>query len=307
MDGYGEAPRPTGLVRLHGAGATGEGENVDWTPADQAAFGAVCDRRIAPGATTIGGLSNALLSAGVHRYHRAAIESAALDLALRQRDTNLFVLAGRAAEPVRFCHSTGRHADPRPEIAALVGKWSDARVKLDVHAEGWADDIWTALAATGRVVVVDFKREGEAAQLALAHRHLPAAWIEDPPLAATGAPSDAPWRTRIALDGYVQRAADLASPPFAPAAVNVKIPRVGGPLEALRCLEAARIQHRATYFGGMFELGAGRRQGQVLASLFTAGAWNDLAPLDPANSAASPLTIPAAFSGFGFPAPSGRG
>jgi hypothetical protein len=51
----------------------------------------------------------------------------------------------------------------------------------------------------------------------------------------------------------------------------------------------------------MFEVDVGRSQARVLASLFTAEAWNDLAPLsgalaDPLPS--SPLASTADFTGF---------
>ena len=55
--------------------------------------------------------------------------------------------------------------------------------------------------------------------------------------------------------------------------------RYEGIVEALRCLEECRRQDLRAYVGGMFEVDVGRSQARVLASLFTADAWNDLAPL----------------------------
>lgn len=51
----------------------------------------------------------------------------------------------------------------------------------------------------------------------------------------------------------------------------------------------------------MFEVDAGRSQARVLASLFTATAWNDLAPLSYAPADAlpsSPLDTTEDFTGF---------
>jgi L-alanine-DL-glutamate epimerase-like enolase superfamily enzyme len=133
--------------------------------------------------------------------------------------------------------------------------------------------------------------------VAIAHACLPEAWIEDPPEEALD--PAALWRPRVALDGYVRKAADLDPPPVEPGAVNVKMARMGGPLEALHALEICARRGWSAYVGGMFEVGPGRLQSRVLASLFTADAWNDVAPLDPgASPAAGPLLVGADFRGF---------
>ncbi|HET6341136.1 MAG TPA: hypothetical protein VFG78_03020 [Gemmatimonadota bacterium] len=288
---YGGRARPTGEVSLMGGGQVGRGENVDWTAAEQAHFALVCSDLVpwpaSGGRATIGDLSASLLESGAHPHHRSAIESAAIELALRQMSTDLFRLAGHPPRPVRYCWSIGREAVERDGPLAAVGRLleaePEARIKIDCPPSGWPEPTWRTLAGQGRIVVVDFKREGSAAQVALAHRHLPDAWLEDPAAAViegfdTAGPSPS-WLGRIALDGYVLAVADLDNPPIPPAAINVKAPRLGGPLEALRCLERCIREGWHAYIGGMFEVGVGRRQALDLASLFTAGAWNDLAPL----------------------------
>jgi L-alanine-DL-glutamate epimerase-like enolase superfamily enzyme len=288
---YGGRRRPTAEVTLVGAGQVGLGENVDWTPEEQARFadvvGDLLPRVVSPRPVTIGALSARLLESRAHRHHRAAIEAAAIELALRQASTELFRLADRSPQTVRHCRSIGFEAvepeGPMPAVERVLEAEPEARIKIDCSPVGWPESTWRALAATDRIVVVDFKREGSARQVALAHRHLPEAWLEDPPAATIEGPDpDGPsssWRGRIALDGYVTAAADLDDPPVPPAAVNVKAPRVGGPLEALRCLDRCAIRGWHAYMGGMFEVGAGRRQARDLASLYTADSWNDLAPL----------------------------
>lgn len=284
---YGGRPRPSGLVSLAGAGHVGRGENVDWTPQEQDRFARVAEElvpRLAPRpATTVGALYAVLQAAVEHPHHRAAIEAAAIDLALRQAGTDLFELAARPPRPIRFCWSIGREEverdGPLSAVDRLLDRSGDARVKLDCPRDGWPEAVWKALAGTRRVVIVDFKRDGSWGSVEAAHRHLPTAWLEDPPLEdPRESVRSRPRLDRVALDGYVTTAADLDDPPLPPAAVNVKAPRVGGVLEALGCFGRCARAGWATYVGGMFEVDAGRRQARVLASLFSADGWNDLAP-----------------------------
>ena len=142
---------------------------------------------------------------------------------------------------------------------------------------------WEALAGLRRVVVLDFKRESDLDQVRLAHAAIPDAWLEDPPAEAITLDTRGAWTDRVALDGYVLAAVDLDRPEIPPAAVNVKAPRVGGWIEALRCLDECRRRGLHAYMGGMFEVDVGRSQARILASLYTADAWNDLAPLLPCH------------------------
>jgi L-alanine-DL-glutamate epimerase-like enolase superfamily enzyme len=282
VEGFSDGPRPTSVVTLAGGGAIGAGECVAWTMEEQERFAHLGPSLVTPGQTTIGELHDAIRSA--ERYHRAAVESAALDLALRQASTNLFALARRPPLPVAFCLSIGvedvaRAGEPATAVFQALARHPLARIKIDVDPAGWSEWEWGELAGTGRVVVADFKRRGAASQVNRAYEALPDAWLEDPPLDALG--SDASWLGRVALDGYVQTAADLAPPPVTPGAVNIKAARMGGPLEALRALELCAREGWWAYVGGMFEVGPGRPQAQVIASLFTADAWNDVAPLVP--------------------------
>lgn len=297
---YGGDPRPTGVVNLRGRDVVGRGECVAWTPQAQAEFAAACPVLAPLGRVTIGGLESRLRHASDDPYHRAAVEAAAIDLALAQAGTNPFRVAARAARPVSFCHSINETADPLAAVGAVLDADPQARVKVDCPEDGWDERTWAALARTGRVVIVDFKRKGSAGRPIEAHRALPGAWLEDPPRGSAERATDPEaggWTARISLDGYVQRATDLDRPPLPPAAVNVKAPRMGGLLEALRCLETCRLRGWRAYVGGMFEVDAGRAQAAVLASLFTAEAWNDLAPLD-RPGATSPLAIDDDYVGF---------
>ena len=87
-----------------------------------------------------------------------------------------------------------------------------------------------------------------------------------------------PHRDRITWDAPIHSWADVEALPFAPRCLNVKPSRFGS-LERLfefydRCAEHGI----ALYGGGQFELGPGRGQIQLLASLFSAEGPNDVAP-----------------------------
>ena len=74
-------------------------------------------------------------------------------------------------------------------------------------------------------------------------------------------------------------------------AVNLKAPRMGGPLELLRGLDLA-VNARDNYFGGMFEVNVGRAQARQLAALFCGDAPNDLAlNLEQSNDRSRPLVL----------------
>jgi L-alanine-DL-glutamate epimerase-like enolase superfamily enzyme len=298
---YDNEPRPTGVAALAGSGHVGRGECVAWTAREQAAFASACDALALPASATVWELSQLALEHLADPYGRAALEGAAIDLALRQAGENPFRLARRDPESVAFCWSLGSDADPEPAIRRILGDDPDARLKVDVPPGGWPGRTWESLARTGRVVVADFKRAGNLEQVRLAHAWLPDAWIEDPPVEASSLDPTGHWRARVALDGYVLAAVDLEEPAIPPAAVNVKAPRVGGWLEALRCLETCRRRGWQAYIGGMFEVGVGRAQARVLASLFTSRAWNDLAPVVRAADSprlVSPLAVDGSYAGF---------
>jgi hypothetical protein len=269
---YGGA-RPHSVVTLAGAGREGRGEHVGWTDAAHAAFrDAVA--RVPVGGWRLGDWSAAL--AGAHPYDRAALEAAAIDLALRQRATTLGALAGATPRPVRHVVSFARTDDPAAEAARHPG----VELKVDVDP-AWPDATWRALGATGRVAVLDWKGGGDAAAYARALEAVPGALHEDP------AP---PWpdgvRRRLALDAAVTSAGALAEP--RPAACNVKPARMGGVLEALAAAAWCAARGVVVYVGGMFEVDVGRRQLRDLAAILCPDGPNDLAPIPLADAAATP-------------------
>jgi len=281
LPSYPGGKRPSATVTLTGGGERGCGESVAWTVAAQERFAVAA---VPLGGWQLGEWADVVLQRFHDPYERAALEAAAIDLALRQAGTSLLGLAGVAATPVRYVVSFDKTADP---IARMAGA---GEYKIDVDSE-WPDATWAALGASGRVAVLDFKGQGSAER---AHRAVPDALIEDP--------GDAPWSAslarRVSFDIPVTSTRALDGLPAVPAAVNLKPARMGGVLEALGC--AARCAERgiAVYMGGMFEVGVGRRQLRALAAILSPEGPNDIAPLVPEERPAR-LAVDPARPGFG--------
>ncbi len=329
--GYPDGPRPTGVVRLEGGGRVGLGECVAWTAAEQERFAAVCRRAVLHGRGRVAGIVPAVRAVTADPYERAALEAALVDLALRQAGTNLFELAGVAPRTVRFVVSFDSSGDPVPLLRRFLDGSPGAWIKLDVDP-AWPDETFRDLASLERVVVLDLKLRGDLRTAERAHAALPDALVEDPRLdeAPRGRPGEAPpsvaeayaggatpaeivgraagkvspgLRARISFDAPILSAPDVEALPLVPAAINVKPARTGGLFEALHAIAACRRAGIATYVGGMFEVGPGRSQAQVLASLFSSESWNDVAPIPATLDAprpASPLVVPGDFTGLGF-------
>ncbi len=260
-------------MTLSGENHSGRGEHVGWTEEEHAAFGAAVSA-VSAGTFSVGEWTSRL--AGLAAYDRAALEAAAIDLALVQHGTSLFDLCGMQPAPVRYAISFAAVADPVAEAGSLDA--GSLPLKIDADP-AWKDDTWSALATLGTVAVVDFKLLGDAADHERACRHLPDAWIEDPrPGAGAWSPQ---LIARLSADAAVtsMRALDALEP--APAAVNIKPARIGSVLEAIDCLARAAERNLQTYIGGMFEVGVGRRQLLALAALACPDGPNDIAPLFP--------------------------
>lgn len=268
---YGNEPRPTSTVVLRGKGHSGYGEHLGWTEAEHAGFR---ERSATLGAGTWRLDKWARGLASFPPYDRAALEAAAIDLALRQRGLSLLELARSAPSPVRYVLSLGRLEDPVAEAERMGSE--DLELKIDVDP-AWPDETWHRIVDFGRVAVIDFKLGGQTADHERAHGFVEYAWVEDPQ------PGPVPWSpsllTRLSVDGPVTSVAALDSSVPLPAAVNVKAARMGGVLEAISCLERCRRRGLVSYIGGMFEVGVGRKQSLVLATLACPDGPNDIAPL----------------------------
>ena len=331
LEGRSRSPRPdftrvTTTFHLRGTGVEGLGEDVNYIEPEQRrqlAAGAVLPLR---GVWTLGTFAAHLdsldLFAGAEPamgaardYRRWAIESAALDLALRQAGRPLHVVLDRPSRPLRFAVSlrlgtppSTRGVDDRRSI------YGDVRFKLDAEPD-WDDSLIAALAATGAVDVIDFKGAYKGTSVDVetdpelyrrCAEAFPEAWLEDPDLTDSAAAAALkPHHDRITWDVPIHSIDDVDALAFAPRGLNSKPSRFGSLERLFDFYDACEARGIALYGGGQFELGVGRGQIQILASLFHPDGSNDVAPagwdsedFPRTGLAASPLDPAPATRGF---------
>jgi L-alanine-DL-glutamate epimerase-like enolase superfamily enzyme len=247
------------------------------------------------------------------QYRLWAYESAALDLALRQSGTSLAAFLGREPRPVQFVVSLrlGEPPSMAPVLARLE-RYPSLRFKLDPTSD-WSDELIAELVATGAVDSVDLKGlyvgsiVDQGADPDLYRRvaeAFPEAWIEDPRLERETEEVLRPHRDRITWDANIHSVSDIETLPFPPRMVNVKPSRFGPLRELLAAYEYCEARGIGMYGGGQFELGPGRGQIQLLASLFHPDGPNDTAPggfndpEPPPGLPTPPLPVEAAELGF---------
>ena len=292
--------RVTTEVVLDGAGVQGRGEDVTYDgDAHEAWVAAGPDGAVpTPGDYTVATFSEEIaedalfpgytLEREAYRsYRRWGIESAALDLALKQADTNLGAALDREYRPVRFAVSP-KLGDP--PTADRVRAWLDIDPSMEFKVDAepdWTADLAAALAATDRVRVVDLKGlyEGtsvdtpaDPALYELVTETFPTAVIEDARVTPETRPVLEPAADRLSWDAPIHSVADVEGLPFAPRWLNIKPSRFGRIESLLETIEYAASHDIRLYGGGQFELGVGRDHIQALASLFYPDGPNDVAP-----------------------------
>ena len=317
--------RFTTVIQLSGNGHQGAGEDVTYEAADQRR-----QQRLGPvlplaGTWTIDSFSRRLAGldtfpAGAptqpvsRSYRRWALESAALDLALRQAGRPLHETLGLAPHPLTFVISL--NLGPAPSCAPIARRLAthpDLRFKLDATS-AWDDALIGCLIDRRAVDCIDFKGAYDGALSAVApdpalYRRVaetfPHAWLEDPDLTDPAAREWLyPHRERVTWDAPIHSVADIAGRPWPPRTVNLKPSRFGS-LRALFDAYDHCAEHRiGVYGGGQYELGPGRQQIQYLAALFHPDGPNDIAPTgyddaDPAlDLPRSPMTVDPGPAGF---------
>jgi len=316
------SPRPdftraTTELRLHGRGETGAGEDVTYEAEDHDAFAAADDdgafEDAFVGEWTVGEFSAhldgvELWPEGPTRevsrdYRRWAVESAALDLALRQADTGLGRALDRDYDPVRFVVST--RVESMDRIETLLDVDPEMAFKLDPEPD-WDEPLFADLADTGRVRIADLKGYYEGTSVDVPAdpdlyrrtvESFPDAVIEDARWTEGTRPILEPEADRLSWDAPIHGVEDVAALPVEPRWLNVKPSRFGTVRSLLECIEFCLDRDVSLYGGGQYELGPGRRHLQVLASLFYPATPNDVAPSDynepdpPRDLPRSPLGI----------------
>ncbi len=263
------------VVVLHGRGEEGRGEEVDYDPAAQTLFQESGGDLPLAGEHTLESFS--LLHSAQSEYRRWAFESAALDLALRQAGLSLGEALGREPRPLRFVVST-RTAN----VPHWLELYPDVRFKLDPDRD-WTDEV---IATLSSVDTADFKGIYRGAfgtppdpeLYERVARAFPDAWLEDPALTSATSAVLAPHRERITWDAGIHEWSDVEALPFPPRTLNCKPSRFGSVRRLFDFYDACAREGIALYGGGQFELGPGRGQIQLLASLHHADAPNDVAP-----------------------------
>jgi hypothetical protein len=290
------------LIKLHGGGEEGVGEDVTYQGLDHVALQDEGPTLDLAGSHTIDSFAQHLdeldlfpappVTEVSRLYRRWAFESSALDLALRQAGRSLADVLDRQPRPVNFVVSM-RLAMPgsdQPETAErvlrMLERYPGTRFKLD-PTNTWTQELVDELAATGAVDSLDLKgfykgtpvdvvTDPELYRMVL--ETFPDAWIEDPDVNDETRPILEPHRERITWDAPIHSVADIEERPWPPRMVNIKPSRFG-PLRSLCAAYDWCDEHDVgAYGGGQFELGVGRGHIQYLASLFHPDTPNDTAP-----------------------------
>jgi L-alanine-DL-glutamate epimerase-like enolase superfamily enzyme len=288
------------VVRLSGGGHTGEGEDITWDQIDQIEFlrggaqlGWLNGVRTFDELSTLLELANLFPVAPIREssrlYRRWAFESAALDLALRQRAVSLEQAVGRSVRPVNFVASIRLGEPPSVlPLRELLAASPGLRFKLD-PTRGWDEALVDELARLGCVDVIDLKGRYRNASVTMApeiglYRRvidgLPGAWIEDPAIDDHTAALLEQHRDRISWDEPICSVQDIEALPWRPRILNLKPARFGSVRALFDAYDHCAVHGIGAYGGGMFEQGPGRGQLQYLASLFHPDGPNDIAPTD---------------------------
>ena len=289
--------RVTTEFRLAGDGLVGRGEDVTYDAADHDALAGTVPIDL-EGEWTIAGLSAALDDVDLfavkpperetsRNYRRWAVESAALDLGLRQADASFGEFLGIDPDPVRFVVST-RLGDPpsADRVLQLLELNDDMEFKLDPTPD-WPDSAFERLRETGAVRVLDLKGWYEGTDVDVPadpelYRDTLAAFptgvIEDAAFTPETRPLLEPQADRLSFDYPVDGVEAIESLPVEPGWCNVKPSRFGTLESLLETIEYCREAGIGMYGGGQFELASGRTAIQTLAALFYPDGPNDVAP-----------------------------
>ncbi|WP_276259403.1 hypothetical protein [Haloglomus litoreum] len=311
--------RATTVVSLRGDGDVGRGEDVTYDNDAHDALQGVDEPFDLTATYTLDEFSGHLSDIDLFRgaepgqaifrnYRRWAFESAALDLALRQADTDLAERLGRTYDPVRFVVSTRLEEPPTGDrVLDWLDRYPDLEFKLDPTSE-WTDEVVDRLAATDAVRTLDLKGQyhgttvDQPADPALYERVIegfPEALIEDPELNDETRPLFEGEEARVTWDYPIRGVETVEELPWKPEWLNIKPSRFGSVRSLFDTIDHCRERDIEMFGGGQFELDVGREHLHAIASLFYPDAPNDVAPSayndpDPSGDLpTSPLAPPA--------------
>jgi L-alanine-DL-glutamate epimerase-like enolase superfamily enzyme len=297
----GRFERLSTTIHIRGGGEDGLGEDVTYDALDHVALQDAGPALDLTGHATLGEFCDFM--AGVdtfpvepqrdvsRRYRRWAFESAALDLALRQSGIGIAEALGREARPVTFVCSMGLSpGEEKPSTIETLRRKLDPypglRFKLDA-ATDWDDELIAQLVESGAVDSFDLKSfykgtpvdvETDPELYAKLVDAFPDAWLEDADVIDETRPILEPVHDRLTWDAPIHSIDDIQALPWEPKMVNIKPSRIGGLRDLCAAYDYCDEHGIGAYGGGQWELGVGRGQIQVLASLFHPDTPNDIAP-----------------------------
>lgn len=311
--------RATTIVSLEGDGVIGTGEDVTYDTEAHYSLRDSDEEFDIAGSYTLDAFSEQISeidffadeepSQRIFRnYRRWAFESAALDLALRQADTNLADQLESTYDPVRFVVSTRLEEPPTGDrVLDWLDRNPELEFKLDPTSE-WSTAVIDRLAQTGAVQILDLKGQyhgttvDQPADSELYERIIggfPQALIEDPALNEETKPLFEGHDERVTWDYPIRGVETIEALPWAPEWLNIKPSRFGSVQSLFETVDYCREHGIQMFGGGQFELDVGRQHLHAIASLFYPDAPNDVAPKgynDPNPTGAlqtSPLSPPA--------------
>ncbi|WP_188876862.1 hypothetical protein [Halarchaeum nitratireducens] len=304
----------TFVFRGPGGNTAGRGEDVTYDAVDHDALDAAFDELT--GRWTFAEFAARLDDADLfpskpperedsRHYRRWGLESAALDLALKQSVTSLSEVFGVDPAPVSFVASARLPGGDTDRVHRLRERRPELGFKLDPEGD-WPAETFADLRETSAVRILDLKGyyEGtevdQAPDLDLYERvfDVPGTIVEDPALTSETRPLVEANADRIAFDAPVTGVESADALPVEPAWLNVKPSRFGSVESLFDTIEWAADNGVGCYGGGQFELDVGRTHVQLLASLLYPNAPNDVAPRVyndpdvPADPPAIPLDAP---------------
>lgn len=294
--------RGSTIVRFHGAGEDGIGEDCVYEVLDHIANRDLGPRFELAGKRTLGDLCELIGQLDLYEgapperevsrhYRRWAYESAALDLALRQNGLPLHEAVGRDPKPVRFVCSTrlssfeeGSTSSTDP-ISKRLAKYPALEFKLDPEND-WSDELIAEIRELAPVKTLDLKGyykgtvvevETDPELYRKVAAAFPDAYLEDPDLNDETRKVLEPHSERVTYDAPLHSVADVVE--LAPRRViNSKPSRWGSLEELMAVYEHCEREGLAIYGGGQGEVGIGRGQIQYLASIYHPDTPNDTAP-----------------------------
>ncbi|MDS0300718.1 hypothetical protein NDI76_18375 [Halogeometricum sp. S1BR25-6] len=316
--------RATTVVSLHGDGETGQGEDVTYDTDTHDALHESSEEFPLTGEYTLDELSKQLSEIDFflgdepnqpifRNYRQWAFESAALDLALKQAETNFADQLEREYDSVRFVVSTRLEDPPTGDrVIDWLDRNPDLEFKLDPTSD-WTDEVVDRLAETDAVVTLDLKGQyhgttvDQPADPALYERVVegfPNALVEDPELNDETRPLFEGQEERVTWDYPIRSVETIEDLPWDPEWLNIKPSRFGSVQSLLDTIEYCEDHGIRMFGGGQFELDVGREHIHAVASLFYPDSPNDVAPKaynDPNPSdelPSSPLSPPTAPRGL---------